>query len=308
MAAAFEPTAFYAGGFEAGPVGLDAYAQVERSVQDALPIELYTFAFGAGAYRLTSAIEDTTFGSLLYTSVPLSRSNVVPAVVGKGKELTISLAVDHPVAQALLLNGIPQQDVTITIMRMFVGIPSGRQIFRGYIASVTTDGALARIRALRDLDDAFAVQLPVISSSRGCQHQLYDAGCRVGRTIEIIDIHGHTHVISFALTGSVTAIDGTTITVSYAGSAPVDGWGKFGILEYGTETRSVLSQIGGTIIVDVPFRTLVAGSSVLLYPGCDHTVTTCRDKFDNVVNFGGDPQFPDGKPTAPNGYGVITQE
>lgn len=34
------------------------------------------------------------------------------------------------------------------------------------------------------------------------------------------------------------------------------------------------------------------GDELRLYPGCDKTLATCRDKFDNVINFRGEPFVP----------------
>jgi hypothetical protein len=37
---------------------------------------------------------------------------------------------------------------------------------------------------------------------------------------------------------------------------------------------------------------IVVGDTAILRVGCDGLFSTCRDKFDNALNFGGDPFAP----------------
>lgn len=46
-----------------------------------------------------------------------------------------------------------------------------------------------------------------------------------------------------------------------------------------------------TLFLGAPF-TIAVGDRIRIYPGCDKRVETCRDKFDNVVNFRGEPHVP----------------
>ena len=40
----------------------------------------------------------------------------------------------------------------------------------------------------------------------------------------------------------------------------------------------------------------VVGQDVDVFAGCDHTVDTCDQKFDNVINYGGWPYVPSKNP------------
>ena len=50
-----------------------------------------------------------------------------------------------------------------------------------------------------------------------------------------------------------------------------------------------LTIMGGTQKISV-------GTLITVYPGCDGQVKTCRDKFNNVLNFGGIPHMPNKSP------------
>jgi uncharacterized phage protein (TIGR02218 family) len=114
----------------------------------------------------------------------------------------------------------------------------------------------------------------------------------------------------------VSAVDGTeprrkfTVTeltpnsVGPRGGFP-DDWFNGGGLTFETgsnagRTMEVLDFVaddGMTItqdielFLDMPFDVEI-GDKLILYPGCDKRLSTCRDKFDNVINFVGEPVVP----------------
>lgn len=45
------------------------------------------------------------------------------------------------------------------------------------------------------------------------------------------------------------------------------------------------------LLTPTPFD-IVLGDRAIVLVGCDGLIGTCRDKFNNVVNFGGDPYAP----------------
>lgn len=56
--------------------------------------------------------------------------------------------------------------------------------------------------------------------------------------------------------------------------------------------RFVTAQSGQNITFSYPFESLLANDRIVLIPGCDHLNTTCSDKFNNLINYGGFPFFP----------------
>ncbi|HJU15710.1 MAG TPA: DUF2163 domain-containing protein [Stellaceae bacterium] len=58
-------------------------------------------------------------------------------------------------------------------------------------------------------------------------------------------------------------------------------------------TRTIKTLSGGTANLNSPFVYPVAtGDGFTLLPGCDHTVTTCQNTFNNLARFGGFPAIP----------------
>jgi hypothetical protein len=59
------------------------------------------------------------------------------------------------------------------------------------------------------------------------------------------------------------------------------------------QRRMVLNYSGSTLTPFTPFSSaIVAGVTYNLYPGCDYTWQTCKNRFNNVTNFFGFPGIP----------------
>ena len=97
----------------------------------------------------------------------------------------------------------------------------------------------------------------------------------VGDVVEFSGVVGMTQINS--LLGTVTAIGATTITVNINSS---------GFTTYVSGGTAAL--LNGTITVHEAFHYPVAvGDAYILVPGCRHRQEDCRDKWSNIVNFGG---------------------
>jgi uncharacterized phage protein (TIGR02218 family) len=252
----------------------------------------------SATYRLTSYDEDVDFDGDTYTATPISRGNIEVTTldVSRVRELTISIARDHAVAQALRANG-SQPDALVTVARFHIGDAEDREIHQGYIRGTTSEGAFMRMKVPNRVDEAFSVSLPIVTAQRTCPHRLYDRGCTVDPVAD-----------GFVISPTVASISGTSLVVSSISGKP-DQWARFGKVTRTSDgvERRILAQSGTTLTLGRAFGTLEVGDALEVYAGCDHSVETCLSKFDNVDNFGGEPEMPIGNPTAPTGYGVVVQ-
>jgi len=74
--------------------------------------------------------------------------------------------------------------------------------------------------------------------------------------------------------------------------ASIDGWFIGGLMEFGVEKRTIVMHVGNVITIAYRMVNLADNDSVDVYPGCDGRNITCRDKFDNIINFLGFPYIP----------------
>jgi len=276
------------------------YDATEKSIEDAIRVEIYTFELPTATYRMTKFDEPVAVDGFTYAPDQIDRGPVPLVPLGRVRELTVSLALDHPLAIALRQEGIPPRDARVTIRWFFFGNSTeSRLIWQGFIGGISTDDQYARLQVPNRLDEAFDCQLPALTAQRECPHILYDRGCGVIASP------------SFVVLSTVAAANGTALSVASIGGKP-NGWATFGkvVRLIDGEQRSIIDQTGTSLVLDVPFSVIAFGDEVEVYAGCDHTIdglNGCVEKFSNALNFGGDPYMPTGNPTAPTGYGVAVQ-
>jgi uncharacterized phage protein (TIGR02218 family) len=146
---------------------------------------------------------------------------------------------------------------------------------------------------------------------RGLTHKLttvlgatYGKICRAtfGSGLNGIDMDSHWlcrfDVLTVRQTGSVaTATDAATINPN-AGLTGAAGWFNNGFLKF---TSGVLNNVafeiktwdGTTLNLFLPMPKQPApGDNFMIEPGCAKTLADCRDKFNNVINFRGEPTIP----------------
>lgn len=120
----------------------------------------------------------------------------------------------------------------------------------------------------------------------GCPAALGDSECTV-------NLAAHT------VTGTLTAVDISGIVLSDPTRTESDNAFAYGLITmtsgdsngYSMEVKS--SDNGGTITLQQPLPFGVgAGDTYSLVKGCDKTLSTCKNTFNNVVNFRGFPHLP----------------
>lgn len=126
-----------------------------------------------------------------------------------------------------------------------------------------------------------------IVMSKTCRARLGDAACTV-------DLDGSS---GFTVTGSITAVTSRQI-VSDSGRIEADDWFAEGIFRATSGAnafpiqfeRRVKIYAGDTFTFDLPFPYEFApGDTYTAVAGCRKRLEDCRDKFDNVLNFQGEP-------------------
>ena len=265
-----------------------SYITSEKSVHGSEPIELYEFVRGTNRYRYTSSQSDVFFISNTYVAIPISRNQLESSGELGRAGITLQVPRDLSFISEYLISP-PSEVTTLTIYRKhfsapdtdFVVIWMGRLLnlnWKDSIVELECEPVFTSIRRL-GLRKQY---------SRACSHVLYGSKCRVNNT--------SYKSISPALTQA-----GNVITLAAAGSK-ADNYYSGGYAEYQykgvSEKKMILRHIGPSLTLSgVPIG-LVLGSNVSIYPGCDHTLTTCQAKFSNSLNFGGFPWIPTKNPFA----------
>ena len=227
-----------------------------------------------------------TIAGQLYKAAPIRRDN--------GKAVTqddeqIVLEIEMPFNLDLIhdyafTSSPPNLD--IEIWRIHWGMNFSTEavkIFSGPVQSFSIDGVHVKLRSTTVFAACLSSPVPLRWWQKLCNHVLYDARCGLASS-------SYTH------TTTVGIIDGADISVSSTGFA--DGYLAAGemVTARSGERRMIVANAANLVTVNFPFNDLVAGDTVYLFAGCDHSFSTCKAKFSNVANFSGCPYIPDTNP------------
>ncbi len=137
------------------------------------------------------------------------------------------------------------------------------------------------------LAQAFSQNIVEVTSP-GCRARLGDTRCGVD-------------VASLTVTGTITNVTGRRILGDTSRAEATNYWrgGKITMTSgecdgLAMEVKSFAVETGvGVLRLALPFPFDVAvGDTYSLEPGCDYSIETCNDTFDNVFNFRGEPHIP----------------
>jgi uncharacterized phage protein (TIGR02218 family) len=117
-----------------------------------------------------------------------------------------------------------------------------------------------------------------------CSYNLYDNGCFVNK-------------LSYEKVGTIATINGKTITSQVFGTVD-NGWFVGGQLVSGITQRLIIGHTGTSITLVNAVPNLRVGDAFAAYAGCSHSYATCGSKFNNKINFGGQPWIPSVNPFA----------
>jgi len=258
---------------------------IERSEYDGNPVEIYTLVRQTNIWRYTSADADQTVDGFLYESYPISRDKIAQSQeVARGP---INLKMSKSLPFLFPYRSSPPSSVTtISIRRFHQGLAEYVTVWLGRITNVKFGERDAEVRC----EPVFtSLKRPALRRryQTTCPHVLYGAQCSVERA-------------EFAVAATLIGSTGTVLT-SPTFALTEDGWFAGGYVDWTTddgdvERRFIVDHVGEDITINLPFQGLVGTDEVVAYPGCDHLIATCHDKFDNEDNYGGQPFYPDKNP------------
>lgn len=252
----------------------------ENSNYEGSPIELFTFTHGLETFNYTSSDSDKTVGGVVYKAIPIERGGISDTQELAKSDLTIKIDINCNLAD-LYLTLFPNEPVIVHFKEYHEKDISQEISFKwsGRISNVTFSELTATIKC----ESLFTGMRRVMLRRRyqiNCPHELYGSQCKLS-------------LAEAALTASISSHNGCIITVAGI-STPPDMSLAGGMLDYPQEgsnkRRSIVSNVGLQIVTDIPYRNLIVGKTITVYPGCNRTFANCIAKG-NSDNYGGQPFF-----------------
>lgn len=242
-------------------------------------IEFYDFARGVQHFRYVTENKALVYLGQPYTYANIKRSGLTESGDLTRNVLDLSVPIDLPLLD-LYRGTAPMQDLDMTLMRQRKsdGVVETRWV--GIIGSVEWSTNKAIIHGLPPMASLKGLGLKR-NWQKGCPLTTYGSGlgeCNVDRE-------------TMRVNATIISTAGLTATAAAWGTKP-DGWFDGGWIEWSVagivERRPIVSHVG-TVLTLLRPALVPDGTVVATYPGDDHTLATCDTKFNNAINYGGDP-------------------
>lgn len=252
-------------------------------------IELVKFTVGGTDYQYYN-VETPGLYAGWEPEVGLSRRGIKQSQDSGQSKTTISVGPSNPVA-LLLRDDSPQSSIDVVIYQADLGDIAGtiEQVWTGKVRSAKWSGAGW------DLPCSPSTARDQRSIPRGrwsvnqCRHGIYTRGCGADKSASAQegDIDAVTKAdleveITFDAAQSLTStFNGGILEAADGATAPV------------VSGNDVNNLFDFRVTLAYWIDSLAAGQPVTVYPGCNHTMGDCADRFSNIENFGGFPLIPE---------------
>jgi len=102
---------------------------------------------------------------------------------------------------------------------------------------------------------------------------------------------------NYYVDGTINSISGTTIDATIL-SSKADGWFLGGIFktDNGSTLQKIVYHSSTEIRIARSVSALSVGDTFRAWAGCNHLKATCKTKFANKLNYGGQPYLPNKNP------------
>jgi hypothetical protein len=266
-----------------------SYDTIEASLADARPFWLYQFDDGvlSQPWMFTSDDQDIDTSAGTWTASPIDAGDV--EVNGNIERQDVDLIFPNSDGFARRYLDPAYTITTLTIFRGHHADPDENLSvhWKGRIV-----GAVSADDSIKMSAESIFTSMKRIGNRARCQRQcrwaLYRPGCNLNRA-------------DFETAGTITAVNGLTLTVPEASLAP-DGDFKAGIINWNGIFGMVSVHSGNqlTLLTKIhglgEYVTANGSADILLAPGCNRTTRRCVDRFDNGLNMGGYEKLPEINP------------
>lgn len=247
---------------------------------------LYQFLVQGSYYRVTSQEQAVTFESNTYSPAVIGHGNTSSQADVSKSTLEVRLGLNESLS-TLLRTAALTSFSSVTVFRLVDGISA--VWWKGRIVGLGPEGLSLKLTCDSLLT---ALSRPGLRrvASRSCTHPLYSKRCGVGRT----DL---AWGVSFPTPFSAIVqeqVGPAEYRVDWASTDPAAGIlaGGFCVVPPNPQKRTTLSHSGNVLKLGSPLAGEPVGQFVNFVPGCDKSLATCHNRFNNHLNFGALPELP----------------
>lgn len=237
-------------------------------------------------FGFTDFDKDLTVDSLLYQARSGYTRSAIHTIANLAVDnLDIESAIDSETLSAADLRAGVWDGATVEIFLVnWSNLANGKIILKhGTIGEVELKDTVFRAE-LRGLSQALSQQIVELYTP-DCRADLGDTRCKV-------------NLATLTVTGAVTTVTDRRSFADSARGESVNHWNG-GLLTWtsganiGRKMEVKAFGSSGAFTLFLPMPSIVAvGDNYSLRPGCDKKFSTCKDRYNNVKNFRGEPNVP----------------
>ncbi|QQR68863.1 MAG: DUF2163 domain-containing protein [Alphaproteobacteria bacterium] len=236
-------------------------------------------------FGFTDFDKDLTVESLLYQARSGYTRSAIHTIANLAVDnLDIESAIDSETLSAADLRAGVWDGATVEIFLVnWSNLANGKIILkRGTIGEVELKDTVFRAE-MRGLSQALSQQIVELYTP-DCRADLGDTRCKV-------------NLAALTFTGAITAVTDRRGFTDTSRTEAVNHWNG-GLLTWTSGANlgrkmEVKAFASGAFTLFLPMSSEVAvGDNYSLRPGCDKKFSTCKDRYNNVKNFRGEPNVP----------------
>lgn len=243
-------------------------------------IDLFKFveSNSGKVYRLTNSNKSAFIGEEEYLPAAITRSAIEQTEELNKTTQEIVLPISNAMARRWTFNGMEN---TVSLVMFSQKGDETKVIWRGNLSIVKPESSSI---TLEFIDMYFRLQRKGMGATftRNCRHSLYSSQCGV-----IQNLRG--------ISGMASTEDGQTISIPETSSFKT-GFFSGGILQTSDGSMHTVSSSQHGIVYLMTKSNLLLDEfedkEVKIFPGCNKTTSDCKEKFNNLANFGGFPWIP----------------
>lgn len=261
---------------------------IEGSARSAGPVRLFRFHVDqTRLFRYTDNDKDVEFGDETFVAIPISSPDIsnMTLLDTNPYEITMPKTADL----AVYLRGYPPSfamRAEVFVMHPEASVQERRRVFVGKIMGLSTRDAEAII-SCDTLDSSFRNPGLRRTYQRQCPHVLYGPACRAVKnplTLNVLPLSAGINTLALA------SLPPSVVPEQFLG----------GQAEWQVQDGRVVRKIIQAYRDDTTLRLALAGPAdsatiggpVSLLRGCDRTEESCTTRFNNILNYGGQPWIP----------------
>jgi len=266
-----------------GDLAIFNYLVYEQSEIYSEPVELYLFNRADNEYwSYTSSDTIITYDGRDYNPILIRRSDIILDSNSLKTQIEITVALDNSFVRNSIKEPI-EGVVRLTIYRKQGNnyVTYWKGFIRGISFKSNTSVIICNLKS-----DSLKRGGLMRKYSRQCDLPLFSELCTISKSDS-----------DYYVTGTINTVDGVEINATIF-SSKIDGWFVGGIfkLDNGNCTQKIVYHSGTTIKIARSISAVQAGLTFTAWAGCDHLKATCKDKFNNKLNYGGQPYLPNKNP------------